>query len=96
MRKPASPAPAVMKREVVCLKLRVPLRWVKPICVTAVLVGVFALAAGSWITGLCLLLGSYLFEKNFYRCPHCGKQMDMKAPMFKGAVCPFCKQSLRP
>ena len=38
-------------------KVRIPLQYVKPVCIAAVLVGIFAVAAGSWITGLCLLLG---------------------------------------
>ena len=53
-------------------KVRIPLQYVKPVCIAAVLVGIFAVAAGSWITGLCLLLGAYLLEKSCYRCPHCG------------------------
>ena len=28
---------------------------------------------------LCLLLGAYLLEKSCYRCPHCGKKLDMKS-----------------
>ena len=44
-------------------KVRIPLQYVKPVCIAAVLVGIFAVAAGSWITGLCLLLGAYLLEK---------------------------------
>ena len=59
-------------------KVRIPLQYVKPVCIAAVLVGIFAVAAGSWITGLCLLLGAYLLEKSCYRCPHCGKKLDMK------------------
>lgn len=35
-------------------KVRIPLQYVKPVCIAAVLVGIFAVAAGSWITGLCL------------------------------------------
>ena len=64
-------------------KVRIPLQYVKPVCIAAVLVGIFAVAAGSWITGLCLLLGAYLLEKSCYRCPHCGKKLDMKYPLFK-------------
>ena len=48
-------------------KVRIPLQYVKPVCIAAVLVGIFAVAAGSWITGLCLLLGAYLLEKSCYR-----------------------------
>ena len=58
-------------------KVRIPLQYVKPVCIAAVLVGIFAVAAGSWITGLCLLLGAYLLEKSCYRCPHCGKNLDI-------------------
>ena len=32
-------------------KVRIPLQYVKPVCIAAVLVGIFAVAAGSWITG---------------------------------------------
>jgi len=78
------------------LKLNLPLPAVKIICMVAVLVGIFALVAGSWITGLCLLLGAYLFEKNLYRCPECGKKLDMKAPTFPGCRCPGCGAELRP
>lgn len=78
------------------MKFKINLRWVKPICIAAVLGAVFALAAGSWITGLCLLLGSYLLEKGQYRCPHCGKKLDMKAPLFRGSCCPACGGELRP
>lgn len=77
-------------------KVRIPLPFIKPICIAAVLVGIFAVAAGSWITGLCLLLGAYLLEKSCYRCPHCGKKLDMKYPLFKGSCCPACKAELRP
>ena len=73
-------------------KVRIPLQYVKPVCIAAVLVGIFAVAAGSWITGLCLLLGAYLLEKSCYRCPHCGKKLDMKYPLFKGSCCPACKR----
>ena len=72
-------------------KVRIPLQYVKPVCIAAVLVGIFAVAAGSWITGLCLLLGAYLLEKSCYRCPHCGKKLDMKYPLFKGSCCPACR-----
>ena len=69
-------------------KVRIPLQYVKPVCIAAVLVGIFAVAAGSWITGL--------LEKSCYRCPHCGKKLDMKYPLFKGSCCPACKAELRP
>ncbi len=77
------------------MKIQLPLPYVKPICIAAVLLGVFALAAGSWITGLCLLLGAYLLEKSQYRCPACKKNLDMKAPLFPGARCPACGGVLR-
>ena len=41
-------------------------------------------------------LGAYLLEKSCYRCPHCGKKLDMKYPLFKGSCCPACKAELRP
>ena len=78
------------------LRINLPLPAVKIICMLAVLVGIFAVVAGSWITGLCLLLGAYLFEKNLYRCPVCGKKLDMKAPVFSGSHCPGCGAELRP
>lgn len=31
-------------------KVRIPLQYVKPVCIAAVLVGIFAVAAGSWVT----------------------------------------------
>lgn len=75
--------------------LKIPLVWVKPLCMTAVLVGIFAVVSGSWITGLCLLLGAYLLEKSCYCCPVCKKKLDMKAPLFRGARCPGCGAVLR-
>ncbi len=77
------------------LKFRLPLPAVKCICMAAVLIGIFAVVAGSWTTGLCLLLGAYLFEKNLYCCPVCGKKLDMKAPVFPGSRCPGCGTELR-
>ena len=81
-------------------KVRIPLQYVKPFGGAGQLAhqleGIFAVAAGSWITGLCLLLGAYLLEKSCYRCPHCGKKLDMKYPLFKGSCCPACKAELRP
>ena len=71
-------------------KVRIPLQYVKPVCIAAVLVGIFAVAAGSWITGLCLLLGAYLLEKSCYRCPHCGKHLGRE----RGNTCPHCGRSL--
>lgn len=78
------------------LKIDIPLPAVKAICMVAVLIGIFAVVAGSWITGLCLLLGAYLFERSKYRCPECGKKLDMKAPTFPGCRCPGCGAELRP
>lgn len=77
------------------MKIHIPLAWTKPICMIATVTGIFAVVSGSWITGLCLLLGSYLFEKNFYRCPVCKKKLDMKAPLLRGARCPGCGSPLR-
>lgn len=39
------------------LKIKLPLNAVEMICAIAVLIGIFALVAESWATGLCLLLG---------------------------------------
>ena len=77
------------------MKIRIPLLYVKPVCIVSVLIGIVALVSGKWITGLCLLLGSYFFEKNLYRCPTCKKSLDMKAPLFRGACCPACGRMLR-
>ena len=71
-------------------KIKISLAMVKPICIGAVLLGIFFFAAA-----LCMLLGSYLFEKSMYRCPACGKKLDMKYPLMKGARCPFCGHILR-
>ena len=54
-------------------KVRIPLQYVKPVCIAAVLVGIFAVAAGSWITGLCLLLGAYLLRKAATAAPTAAK-----------------------
>lgn len=82
-----------MKRNI--LKVTIPLRLVKPVCIAAMLVGIVFLASGSWIAGLCMLLGSYILEKSTYRCPGCGRNLDMKRPLMKGGKCPFCKTELR-
>ena len=76
-------------------KIKISLAMVKPICIGAVLLGIFFFAAGRWAAALCMLLGSYLFEKSMYRCPACGKKLDMKYPLMKGARCPFCGHILR-
>ena len=68
---------------------------VKPGCIAAVFFGIFFLASGRWAAALCMLLGSYLFEKSMYRCPACGKKLDMKYPLPRGARCPFCGAVLR-
>lgn len=77
------------------LKITVPLRLVKLVCIAAMLVGIVFLASGSWISGLCMMLGSYILEKSAYRCPGCGRSLDMKRPLMKGGKCPFCKAELR-
>ena len=46
------------------LKINLPLPAVKAVCMAAVLIGIFAVVAGSWITGLCLLVGAYLLERS--------------------------------
>lgn len=76
-------------------KQKLPLPAVKSICVGAVLFGLFGFVSGNWIVGLCMLLGSYLMERNLYRCPVCGKKLDMKAPLFHGSRCPQCQGLLR-
>lgn len=77
------------------IRVRIPLAYVKPICVAAVLSGIFFVVSGVWIAGLCMLLGAYILEKSNYRCPRCGKKLDMKYPLFKGAVCPGCGEMLK-
>lgn len=77
------------------LKVTVPLRLVKPVCMAAVLLGIVFLVAGSWIAGLCMILGAYILEKSAYRCPVCRRNLDMKRPLMKGGKCPFCKAELR-
>ncbi len=77
-------------------KIKMSLRAVKPICIIAVLLGIFFFAAGKWAAALCMLLGAYLLEKSMYRCPGCGKKLDMKYPLFPGSRCPFCGFELRP
>ena len=76
-------------------KIKMELAMVKPVCVGAVLLGIFFFAAGSWVAALCMLLGSYLFEKSMYRCPACGRKLDMKYPLPAGSRCPFCGAQLR-
>lgn len=82
-----------MKRK--WIKVSIPLIYVKPLCMAAVIAGIFFLVAGSWVAGLCMLLGAYILEKHNYCCPECGRKLDMKHPLMKEARCPFCKGSLR-
>ena len=82
-----------MKQSV--LRAKIPLKYVKPICIAAALAGILFLAAGLWLAGLCMLLGSYILEKSSYRCPHCGRKLDLKDPLPKGSCCPFCRGGLR-
>ena len=76
-------------------RIDIPLTMVKPICILGVMMGIFFLAAGLWIAGLCMVLGSYILEKNTYRCPKCRRNLDMKHPLMKGSRCPFCGELLR-
>jgi len=76
-------------------KFRLPLVYVKPFCMAAVLFGVFFVVLGNWVVGLCMLMGSWLFEKNLYCCPKCGQKLDMKTPLFKSSRCPKCTCVLR-
>ena len=76
------------------MKIRLHLRLVKAICIAGTLGGVLFLVTGKWIGALCMLLGSYQFEKNLYRCPHCGQRLNMKAPLYRDARCPGCQQVL--
>lgn len=76
-------------------KLEIPLQYVKPICMAAVIFGVFFLVGGNWISGLCMLLGAYILEKHNYCCPGCHRKLDMKHPLGKQARCPFCGEILR-
>lgn len=77
------------------IKIQIPLRYVKRICVGAVFVGLLFVVSGMWAAGLCMLLGAYILEKSQYCCPVCGKKLDMKYPLFRGACCPFCRAKLR-
>lgn len=74
------------------MKIRLDLRLVKAISIVGTLCGIFFLVTGKWIGALCMLLGSYQFEKNLFRCPHCGKRLNMKMPLFRDARCPSCQQ----
>lgn len=77
------------------MKHKLPLRYIKPFCMVAVLAGIFLLCLGNWVAGLCMLVGANFFERNLYCCPCCGRRLDMKAPLFKDSRCPFCLGSLR-
>ncbi len=76
-------------------KFKVPLVVVKPFCMAAVLIGVFFIALGNWVVGLCMFLGSWQFEKQLYRCPKCNQKLNMKMPLFKSSRCPGCASILR-
>ena len=77
-------------------KVRIPLQYVKPVCIAAVLVGIFAVAAGSWITGLCLLLGAYLLpplrQKAGYEVPAVQGQL---LPGLQGRAAPGSRKKRR-
>ena len=49
-----------MKQSV--LRAKIPLKYVKPICIAAALAGILFLAAGLWLAGLCMLLGLSLIH----------------------------------
>lgn len=76
------------------IRVHIPLQVVKLVCMAAVIAGIFFFVAGSWIGGLCLLLGAYIFERSRYRCPHCNFKLDMKHPVLKSSHCPACMQGL--
>lgn len=77
------------------IKADIPLTCVKPVCIGAAILGIVFLVSGMWAAGLCMLLGSYILEKNRYRCPKCRGKLDMKYPLLKGGRCPFCGEILR-
>lgn len=77
-------------------RISISLRTVKLVCTGAVLLGIFFFGAGKWAAALCMFLGAYLLERSMYRCPGCGKKLDMKYTLLPGALCPFCRQELRP
>lgn len=77
------------------MKVEIPLIYVKPLCMAAVIAGIFFVVVGSWMAGLCMLLGAYIMEKHNYCCPGCHKKLDMKRPLGKDARCPFCGGVLR-
>ncbi len=77
------------------IKYKIPLGVVKAVCIAAALTGIFFIAAGNWVAGLCMLFGSWQFEKNLYRCLSCGHKLDIKMPVFKRSRCPHCSGFLR-
>lgn len=77
------------------IKYKPPLPVVKAVCVGAVLIGLFFVVSGRWAVALCMLLGSYLLEKNLYRCPACGEKLNMNRLMPHPFHCPRCLTKLR-
>lgn len=77
------------------LKGKIPLVWVKPICIVGVLAGILFFCCGRWIPALCCMLGAFGFERNLYCCPRCGRRLNMKYPLLRGACCPDCHALLR-
>ena len=73
-------------------KVRIPLQYVKPVCIAAVLVGIFAVAAGSWITGLCLLPLPPLRQKAGYEVPAVQGQL---LPGLQGRAAPGSRKKRR-
>lgn len=69
-------------------KVRIPLQYVKPVCIAAVLVGIFAVAAGSWITGLCLLLGAYPAGEKLLPLPPLRQKAGYEVPAVQGQLLP--------
>ena len=72
------------------LKVSIPLGYVKPVCMVAVIAGIFFFVSGNWISGLCMLLGAYILERHNYCCPDCRGKLDMKHSLGKESRCPFC------
>ncbi|MEG0853259.1 MAG: hypothetical protein RSF82_05265 [Angelakisella sp.] len=76
------------------VKPRIPVRYVKPLCIAAVLLGVYFTVSGNMIAGLCMLLGSFTLERSAYRCPTCGGRLTVKVPLTGTACCPQCHTKL--
>ncbi len=76
------------------MRVSIPLAYVKPVCMAAVIAGIVFFVAGSWVAGLCMLLGAYILENHNYCCPVCGQKLDMKHPLSKESRCPFCGEKL--